>query len=72
MMKRFIYFRTTDGGMEWKECSSVEDIKYFLYGWMSESCQAQDLALLVWQNNADIGEWKEHRLGVLVRVTDGE
>lgn len=66
--KQFIYFEETDGGM----CPSIVNspAEIGLYGWMSQSCLDDDLALVDWTVTAEIGEWREHRLGYLVRIID--
>jgi hypothetical protein len=68
-MKKFMYFEVQEGGMDtWM----VEDLCSFnrLYGWMQRGCKANDSAMVKWMNAAQVGEYFEHRLGVLVRLKD--
>lgn len=71
-MKRFMYFESTEGGMDRYEITK-EDLRTGLLPipyWMAPACKAQDCALLDWMQNAEIGEMHEHRLGVAVRLKD--
>jgi len=69
-MKNFVYFESTEGGME-----VIEDIQggnnlSTLRGWMSGKCSTDDIKILKWINTASIGEMCNHRLGYLVRLVD--
>jgi len=66
-MKKFIYCETTDGGMDDFEVTCLRDLKG-LYGWMSESCEKDDNALLKWIQTSKIGDYHNHRLGIIFRV----
>jgi len=68
-MKNFMYFESTEGGMNHFVINDVRDLKK-LYGWMNDYCKPMDSILLNWMKSADIGEICEHRLGVLVRLKD--
>jgi len=69
-MKRFLYAESTDGGMSSQIVSDAESLN--LYGWMDESCKEEDEALVEWLKTADVGEFKDHRLGVMIRLKDEE
>lgn len=66
-MKQFMYFQSTDGGMEVFTVSSPEEFPP-LYGWMTTSCACGDRGMLAWMDTAEIGDVYDHRLGYLVRV----
>lgn len=68
-MKRFLYIEETDGGMAPIVVGSASELNG-LCGWMHESCKADDMALINWMNTAEIGEYYEHRLGIMVRLKD--
>lgn len=68
-MKKFMYFESTEGGMETHTVFSNEQFPR-IYGWMDTDCKAEDSKLLKWMESADVGESYEHRLGVLVRLKD--
>ena len=69
MTKQFVYFESTDDGMDFFKAKSVEDFKS-LDGWQSDSCKEADNAMIEWLENAQIGEMYEHRLGCVVRLKD--
>ena len=68
-MKRFVYFEHLEGGMGTDYIDGVP--KYIsCYGWMNDYCAKEDAALLEWASAAKVGECREHRVGVLVRLKD--
>lgn len=68
-MKQFMYFESTEGGMETSVFRGQNDLPY-LYGWMSDHCQDADTAMVTWMETAEIGDVFDHRLGYLVRIKD--
>lgn len=70
-MKQFMYFETTDGGMNSFSVYSEADLAN-LYGWKSPDCIKEDHLLVDWMAWAEVGEMKEHRLGCLVRMRDNK
>jgi len=68
-MKRFMYFETTEGGMETVELDSPGQLG-FLFGWKSPMCLQEDLSLEKWMGEAKVGGVCMHRLGALVRLAD--
>ena len=66
-MKNFIYCETTDGGMMDFKVTCESDLKE-LYGWMDESCKKDDAELLEWLDTSKIGDYHNHRLGLIFRV----
>jgi len=68
--KRFIYCESTEGGMESNDyLFEGDDIRFFgLYGWMWAACLEQDTKLVEWAKTAKIGDFYNHRLGVVFRV----
>ena len=72
-MNKFMYFQSTEGGMDAYEIDTAEDFGVGnLYGWMKEQNGADDTAMTVWMTTAEIGEFYEHRLGYLVRIKGSE
>ena len=69
MNKTFIYCESTEGGMDTWMVHSPQDLKT-LYGWMSKGCRKDDENLVSWMEIAEIGDYYNHRLGVMVRVKD--
>jgi hypothetical protein len=70
-MKYFIYFESTEGGMDsYKYEFKDDNIEFRLYGWMDENygCDTSDKELVEWVKTCKIGEYFEHRLGTCVRV----
>lgn len=70
-MKYFIYFESTDGGMETNKYEFGDtDFNFGLLGWMSEEygCKPVDEELVEWAKICKIGEYFEHRMGTCVRV----
>jgi hypothetical protein len=65
----FIYFESTEGGMEFFHVSKPDDLAQ-LRGWMDAMCHKEDTALVMWMERAEIGELFEHRLGIMVRLKD--
>jgi hypothetical protein len=73
IMKHFIYFESTDGGMDsHKHEFKDNNIKFNLYGWMNENygCDTSDKELIEWAKKCEIGDYFEHRLGTCVRVNN--
>lgn len=68
-MKKFLYFESTEGGMEVYSVHSPEEFPR-LYGWMTPSCACEDEGMLRWMDTAEIGDVYHHRLGCLVRIKD--
>ena len=68
-MKQFMYFESTEGGMEAYTFSGVDDFDK-PYGWMSDHCEEWDKALIEFIVNAEIGDVRDHRLGYCVRLKD--
>lgn len=72
-MKHFIYFESTDGGMETNkyEFKEDEEINFGTLGWMSEKYGTieTDTQLINWAKTCKIGDYFEHRMGTCVRVS---
>lgn len=68
-MKAFVYCETTEGGMDAYIVHSAKDLTC-LYGWMSRDCKEEDEALVEWMETAEVGDYLDHRLGVIVRLKD--
>ncbi len=69
-MKNFIYFESTEGGME-----TITDIQCAadlsnLSGWLNGICKIGDKKMINWMDNALIGQKYNHRMGCLVRLLD--
>ena len=71
LMKTFIYCATTDGGMEDFKIKSSKEL-IVLYGWMNKICRHDDNLLIEWMEVAEVGDYFEHRLGLIFRVKDEE
>lgn len=69
-MKDFIYFKSTDGGMEVVEEIETSADMTFLYGWLDDDCLVEDIRLIRWMDTAEVGQKFNHRLGCLVRLMD--
>ena len=69
MTKHFIFCENTEGGMDTEHFSKPSEFPT-VYGWMSDGCRNEDLALLEWIDTASIGDFIEYRLGVIVRLKD--
>lgn len=71
MNRHFIYFENCEGGMTEHHLYDPSPAPDFLYRWMGDrSCKAEDTALLNWMVIAEIGDYKPHRLGTMVRIKD--
>jgi hypothetical protein len=71
-MKQFLYCESTDGGTDHYVVSSSQGL-IFLYGWMKGFCKTEDAKLARWMDNiAMVGEWKQHRMGICVRLRDAK
>lgn len=69
-MKRFVYFEAQEGGMDYFHFSDASELKV-LYAWMeSPLCVKSDEKLVKWLETAEVGDMKDHRLGVAVRLKD--
>jgi hypothetical protein len=70
-MKQFAYFEQQDNGMGFYIVSESDELS-FLYSWMIDEwgCVTEDTALVKWMQTADIGDYRHHRLGVIVRLKD--
>ena len=64
MDKYFKYCESTDGGMQDFDVTS-KDCLSSLYGWMHSLCKAEDNNLVKFMESAKIGDYHEHRLGIL-------
>jgi hypothetical protein len=71
MSKAFLYFESTEGGMETHEFTDKKDFPCLL-GWMREPCKNSDMKLLSWMETCEVGEYYSHRLGYAVRVIKKE
>lgn len=71
MNKRFLYCEATEGGMDQWEFFTSDGL-IGLHGWMDRDCRSYDEDLVAWLDTAEIGEYYEHRLGVVVRLKDAE
>lgn len=69
MSKTFLYCETTEGGMHMQIVHSQKDLAT-LCGWMDKWCRLVDEALVSWMETAEVGDYYDHRLGVMVRVKD--
>lgn len=70
---KFIYFEDQEGGMGIYEIQDIANLTLelsYLYGWMNDSCKVEDEKLLLDAANMQLGDYLDHRLGVLVRVKD--
>ncbi|HEY1900751.1 MAG TPA: hypothetical protein VGG49_13265 [Steroidobacteraceae bacterium] len=63
----FLYVENTEGGSQ-EHMLTGDQRPTWLRGWMSDDCAADDQALLKSMNEAQLGEYSEHRLGVCIRV----
>lgn len=70
-MKLFMYFENQEGGMAEWEVREESDL-IALRGWKDSYCYAADKALENWMEDAEVGDYADHRLGVMVRVKDTE
>ena len=70
-MKNFMYFENQEGGMSDYVVHDASEMS-FLYGWKDGYCYDMDKALENWMEDAEVGDYAEHRLGVMVRVKDTE
>lgn len=68
MKREFIYCETIDGGMQSHVIRNTKDLE-ILFGWMSYDCYIQDEALVEWCIKCNIGDYFEHRLGIIFRVS---
>lgn len=69
-MKNFIYFESTEGGLEIiEDIQCAADLSH-LCGWMDDICKIGDKQMVAWMNNALIGQKYDHRLGCLIRLID--
>jgi hypothetical protein len=72
VMRKFIYFEQTDGGMETTYVKTIGDLES-IYGWMSKICKKDDEELLNWMMfESEVGEIFNHRIGYLVRLKNGD
>lgn len=69
MSKLFMYFESEEGGMTNFEVKCIKDLRQ-LRGWWTNDCLEDDIKLIKWMDEADVGEYYEHRLGVIVRLKD--
>lgn len=67
--KKFLYCENQEGGMNEFEVSDLSELST-LYGWMCHGCKTDDNKLLKWASTAQVGEYTEHRLGVMIRIKD--
>jgi hypothetical protein len=70
-MKQFMYFENQEGGMDFFFVRKESDLDV-LHGWKDVYCYEEDSALEDWMEDAEVGDYSEHRLGVMVRVKDVE
>jgi hypothetical protein len=70
MSKRFLYCESTEGVMETQFVSSVHSLS--LFGWMEHGNRDDDNRLSRWMDSAEVGDVQNHRLGIMVRLKDGE
>jgi hypothetical protein len=70
-VKQFAYFEQQEGGMGFYVVSEPDELS-FLRGWMLDKwgCASEDTALVEWMQTAEIGDYYDHRLGVIVRLKD--
>lgn len=68
-MKKFLYFESEEGGMSVHDIRTPDDLAV-LYAWMRPLCKRTDEALVRWMAKATAGDYKHHRLGTLVCVSD--
>lgn len=72
-MKYFIYFESTEGGMEVNYYAfKDDDINFRLFGWMSDcyGCKEDDEKLINWAIKSKVGDYFNHRIGTCVRVNN--
>ncbi len=67
-IKSFVYFEEQEGGMKVHEDIRVNSDMNFLYGWMDNVCQDEDIALRKSLSTLSVGEMFEHKLGNLIRL----
>jgi len=66
--KQFLYCEATEGGLT---THLLHPDSYMpLYGWMTHGCKKYDRALLRWMARAEVGDYYNHRLGVMIRIKD--
>ena len=70
-MKTFMYLENQEGGMADFVVHDESDM-IALRGWKDLYCYEMDKALENWMEDAEVGDYAEHRLGVMVRVKDTE
>lgn len=70
-MKKFLYVEDGEGGAELHHLSQG-NYPNFLFGWMEQDCEREDLALMEWMasGSTSVGTYHEHRLGVCIRLKD--
>lgn len=68
MNKQFLYCESTEGGMEIQIVSSVDSLS--LRGWMQHGNKESDNRLTQWADKAEVGDFQNHRLGMMVRLKD--
>lgn len=68
-MKLFLYCEAQDGGMDAFTVPTSAELSC-LHGWMASDCAVDDKMLALWMATAEVGEMKDHRLGVCVRLKD--
>ena len=71
-MKTFMYFENQEGGMGAFFVEDAIDLYPVIKGWMSGIHVQGDKMLRAWMEDAEVGDYAEHRLGVMVRVKDTE
>jgi hypothetical protein len=70
-MKLFMYFEAQEGGMDnWLFEGAEKVRRYFQRSWKSAGCEEDDAAFEQWIDNAEVGQYYEHRMGVAVRLAD--
>ena len=65
-MKRFLFCESTEGGMDTYEATVCDLHK--IPDWMSESTKEEDLSLMKWMVEAQVGDYRKHRIGVMIRL----
>lgn len=78
-MKHFLYCLAEEGGMDTFTLSRSDDgepdpianriLLDNLRGWMSRGCEDDDVKLMAFMADAEVGEFFHHRLGVCIRIT---
>lgn len=69
MSKIFLYCEATDGGMIDFIVQSPKDLRG-VFGWMDENVRDDDEALVAWMEQAEVGQYYDHRAGIMVRLRD--